>query len=204
MRSTSCTSGIRRSIAMVRASPVTSPASDAARACLGLVLGLARVRSRPATTHSRSRPRAAFAQALHHLATHGLCLGLASPCMPPPIARTSRPSPRSPATAADGGGGAVAAGVPPVSASTAAATLPRGVAKVVQRGQRRCRGGSGGAEGAAEVQRRRRGGAELGDAVQVRCGCGAGAERLWSGCGGTCRARPAVRAPPPPRQSPWP
>ena len=58
MRSTSCTSGIRRSIAMVRASPVTSPASDAARACLGLVLGLARVRSRPATTHSRSRPRA--------------------------------------------------------------------------------------------------------------------------------------------------
>ena len=41
-RSTSCTSGIRRSIAIVRASAVTSPASAAARACFGLGLGLAR------------------------------------------------------------------------------------------------------------------------------------------------------------------
>ena len=40
MRSTSCTSGIRRSIAMVRASAVTSPASAAARACFGFGLGL--------------------------------------------------------------------------------------------------------------------------------------------------------------------
>ena len=83
--------------------------------------------------------------------------------MPPPIARTSRPSPRSPATAADGGGGTVAAGVPPVSASTAAVTLPRGVLWW-------CKGASGGVEGAAEGQRRQRAGAEEVQRWEMECG----------------------------------